>query len=95
MARYEDLDKARKLLGLGETASFREITEAYRRLAHKSHPDKARTDNERMKDLNWAYELVSQFCNDYRYGFDREDFERTYPEEKIRRRYRDGWFNGA
>jgi curved DNA-binding protein CbpA len=39
MANFEEVDKAKRLLGLSEVASFREIRTAYRRLAHRYHPD--------------------------------------------------------
>ena len=39
MASFEEIDKARKLLGLGEVANLSEIKTAYRRLAHRYHPD--------------------------------------------------------
>ena len=40
MSRREDIDKARKALKLGESATIPEIKEAYRRLSLKYHPDK-------------------------------------------------------
>jgi len=36
---FGKIDRARKLLGLGEDASLKEIKEAYRRKAKKFHPD--------------------------------------------------------
>jgi DnaJ-class molecular chaperone len=98
MSSYEDIDRARKLLGLGEAASLREITESYRQMAHLSHPDTGGDDcenDEHMKELNWAYEVLSEFCAVYKYTFTREDFERTHPEERLKRRYVDGWFDGT
>jgi curved DNA-binding protein CbpA len=94
---FEDICKARRLLGLGEAASLREITESYRRMAHRSHPDTAGDDcenDENMRELNWAYEVLSEFCAAYTYAFRREDFERTYPEERLRQRYVDSWVEG-
>ena len=37
---FKDIDRARKLLGLGETTSMQEIKEKYRKLSLKYHPDK-------------------------------------------------------
>jgi len=37
---FGKIDRARKLLGLGEDASLKEIKEAYRRKAKKFHPDR-------------------------------------------------------
>jgi hypothetical protein len=40
MVNFNELDEARRLLGLGEAATLKEIRSAYRRLAHHHHPDK-------------------------------------------------------
>ena len=56
MANFNEIDEARRLLGLGEAATLKEIKSAYRRLAHRHHPDKhivaSEEDMERMKKLN-------------------------------------------
>ena len=38
---FEEVDRARRLLGLREWAALSEVKEAYRTLAHESHPDHA------------------------------------------------------
>ncbi len=51
-----------KILGIQETASDKEIKEAYRRLAKKYHPDKTRgnkKDEDRFKDISEAYSVLS------------------------------------
>ena len=40
MANFNEIEEARKLLGLGEAATLNEIKRAYRTLAHRHHPDK-------------------------------------------------------
>jgi hypothetical protein len=90
---FSEIDRARQRLGLGEAATLREIKSAYRRLAHRHHPDKhdsAGDSNDVMKDLNRAYKLLVDYCNEYRYGFRREDVSRAYPEEDIET-WRDRW----
>ena len=42
MADFEQIDGARKLLGLDNTATMEEIKNAYRGLALKYHPDKCK-----------------------------------------------------
>ena len=55
-----------KILGVSSTASDDEIKQAYRTLARKYHPDKyANTDlaemaNEKMKEVNAAYEEIQR-----------------------------------
>ena len=39
MANFDEIDEARRLLGLGDAATLKEIKSAYRKLAHRHHPD--------------------------------------------------------
>ena len=97
MANFDEIEEARKLLGLGETATLKEIKTAYRGMAQRHHPDKqggAETgENEIMKRLNRAYKLLMDYCADYKYSFRQEDVARVYPEEEDFRAWRDKWFD--
>lgn len=48
-----------EILGVGKNASDDEIKKAYRKLAHKYHPDKAGGDAEKFKEINAAYQVLS------------------------------------
>ncbi|MFS8778285.1 DnaJ C-terminal domain-containing protein [Synechococcus sp. O70.1] len=51
-----------KILGVSKTATAEEIKQAYRRLARKYHPDvnpNDKTAEEKFKDINEAYEVLS------------------------------------
>ncbi|MCE9643474.1 MAG: molecular chaperone DnaJ [Candidatus Andersenbacteria bacterium] len=48
-----------ELLGVSKTATQEEIKKAYRKLAHKHHPDKKGGDEEQFKKINQAYEVLS------------------------------------
>jgi len=48
-----------KILGVDRNASQEEIKKAYRRLAHKYHPDKAGGDEQKFKEINEAYQVLS------------------------------------
>ena len=48
-----------KILGVEKGASDEEIKKAYRKLAHKYHPDKAGGDEEKFKEINEAYQVLS------------------------------------
>ena len=97
MANFAEIDEARKVLGLSESATLKEIKRAYRTLAHRHHPDKRSGDesseDEIMKKLNWAYKLLMDYCDNYKYSFREEDIARTYPEEEYMRNWRKNWFN--
>src|SRR5713101_10131976 len=49
-----------KILGVDRTADAKTIKSAYRRLARKHHPDVAKgKDGERFREINEAYEVLS------------------------------------
>ncbi|MEK7143942.1 MAG: DnaJ domain-containing protein, partial [Patescibacteria group bacterium] len=47
-----------KILGVNKSASDEEIKKAFRRLAHKYHPDKG-GDEKKFKEINEAYSVLS------------------------------------
>ncbi|RST05054.1 J domain-containing protein [Streptomyces sp. WAC07149] len=71
-----------EVLGVPRTASQDEIQQAYRRLARKNHPDvnKDPGAEERFKDLNEAYSVLSDPKTRARYDRFGEDF-RKIPED--------------
>ncbi|NJK35388.1 MAG: J domain-containing protein [Oscillatoriales cyanobacterium SM2_2_1] len=59
-----------QILGIPRTASADEIKRAYRRLARKYHPDLNpgdKTAEEKFKDVNEAYEVLSDISNREKY----------------------------
>ncbi len=48
-----------EILGISKDASDNEIKKAYRKLAHKYHPDKKDGNEEKFKEVNSAYQVLS------------------------------------
>ena len=48
-----------KILGVNRDASEEDVKKAYRKLAHKHHPDKSGGDEEKFKEINTAYQVLS------------------------------------
>jgi hypothetical protein len=79
------LKEARTILGLGETATRQEITQAFRRAARRWHPDRAPEGREeeyrgRMQVVNAANQRLKAFLEGYRFRL--EDTESTEDVEE-------------
>jgi len=48
-----------KILGVEKNASSEEVKKAFRKLAHKYHPDKKDGDEQKFKEINEAYQVLS------------------------------------
>ncbi len=48
-----------KVLGVDKGASEEEIKKAYRKLAHVYHPDKSGGNEQKFKEINEAYQVLS------------------------------------
>ena len=82
MYSFEQLIKAKTLLGLRETSSRKEIKLKYKNLMKKWHPDMHADNPEKATKMsikiNEAYEIVLDYCNNYEYNFDEDKIKRAY-----------------
>ncbi|MDY0391197.1 MAG: J domain-containing protein [Desulfobulbus oligotrophicus] len=102
--QWQAIERARKVLGLGESATLAEIKRNYRRLSKLHHPDTAEIetagDSDTMYRITAAYELLLQYCSEYRFPLHREEEEQDAldmydPEDWWRARFgRDPVWNG-
>ena len=100
MASFKQIDEARKLLQLGEHATLEEIKKAYRRLAHKYHPDKCRDEKkkkceEMFKKINHANNVLMSYCAGYDYSFKEKDVKKNTMSKEFHehlKRFYDGWW---
>ncbi len=68
---WEAIEKARKVLGLGDKATLGEMKRAYYSLSKQYHPDTAgeehAADEEMIYRLTEAYNLLMRYCEGYRF----------------------------
>jgi curved DNA-binding protein CbpA len=63
-SKWEEIEKARKILKLPKKTTRKEIIENYRKLAKEYHPDHGGSE-ELIKKLNYAYEILMEYCDNY------------------------------
>ncbi len=63
------------LLGVSKGATDDEIKKAYRKLAHKYHPDKSGGDEAKFKEINQAYQVLSDKSKRQQYDQFGQTFE--------------------
>ncbi|MBI2011016.1 MAG: DnaJ domain-containing protein [Candidatus Colwellbacteria bacterium] len=66
-------------LGVSKNASKEEIKKAYRRLAHQYHPDKSNGDDKKFKEINEAYQVLSDDQKRRQYDQFGQVFDRGVP----------------
>jgi len=67
---WQEIEWARKVLGLGERASLAEIKAAFRARSKENHPDVLGKGEEpaiAMQDLNRAYRILLDYCAAFRF----------------------------
>jgi DnaJ-class molecular chaperone len=92
MGKYEEITKARKVLGINEVATLQEVKNRYRELLKKWHPDLS-DENKDMRrektiEIIHAHRLLLNYCEQYRFSFSREEVEKYIsPEEMWAKRF--------
>jgi molecular chaperone DnaJ len=66
-----------EILGVNKGATDDEIKKAYRKLAHKHHPDKTGGDAEKFKEINAAYQVLSDNSKRQQYDQYGQTFDGT------------------
>ncbi|MBU0683614.1 MAG: DnaJ domain-containing protein [Candidatus Omnitrophota bacterium] len=100
MAEYRQIDKARKILRLGASATIPEIKKAFRKLSLKYHPDKCKDKDKtrcekKFKQINSANEVLIRYCLNYKFLFTEEEDLQHREEEQTReymKRFYAGWW---
>ena len=77
---FDELLKAKTLLGLRDTATLKEIKHNYKTLMRRWHPDK-HPDNikqatQMSADINKAYEIIMNYIENYEYDLGEETIKK-------------------
>ncbi len=85
--RQKAIYDALEILELPHFVTFKEIKTKYRELSKKYHPDIYKGDD-KMSGINWAYEILKEYIENFRYTFDEEEIQKQYPESFHTDRFR-------
>ena len=87
---YQEFRQAIEVFGLEERGTLDQIKARQRELVKAHHPDQGNgRDAEMIRKVNSAYEVLTAYCENYRYCFTEEEFLEQVPEERLRRQF--GW----
>jgi len=64
-------------------SSLKDINKNYKRLAKIIHQNNL--GEERMKELNRAYNVLKDYIENYKFSFSTEEIEKQFPEEFIKK----------
>ncbi|HAX61941.1 MAG TPA: molecular chaperone DnaJ [Elusimicrobia bacterium] len=100
MNDFKRIDEARKILGLGETASLEDIKKAYREKCLKYHPDRCKDARKKecekmMKNINDARNIVLDYCINYKFSFAKQEIKKNTKEKELNdhlERFYNGWW---
>ncbi len=84
---FERIAEALEVLGLPTHVSMKDITDRYRYLASRKHPDVGGKDEE-MARINEAYRLLKHYIENYRFSFSEEEIAKQFPQDIHSKRFR-------
>lgn len=85
---YQEFRKAVAIFQLQERASLKQIRGRHRTLVKSHHPDQAKdADQNAIREVNWAYELLMEYCSGYQFCFSEEEFLQQTPTERLKRQF--------
>ncbi|MCD6583526.1 MAG: J domain-containing protein [Candidatus Omnitrophica bacterium] len=97
--KFEELNRARKILGLDEEATLYEVRNNYYELSKKFHPDRCKGNKkeceEKFKEITQAYNLIMEYIACFRISFKEKDVERMSIDKvtyKHLKQFYDGWW---
>ncbi len=85
---FDDIEKAKNILGIIDSASMKTLRSHYIDLVKSNHPDKfpdgdKENYEERIKEINNAYKLLMDYCENYEISFKIEDFIKSKRDSRF------------
>lgn len=80
---YNEIIKAKEILGLSDYVTRERIRKSYLELVKKFHPDKGISDSgteTKIREITKAYKIIEDYINNYEYAFTKEAIARYNPE---------------
>jgi len=96
---FNDIENARKTLGLGDSASIKDIKSSHRTLILKFHPDRHSGSKnrdiyeEKVKEINDAYSIIMNYCIRYPISFT-QDKVKYVEEGEYQKQHFDRFYSG-
>jgi DnaJ-class molecular chaperone len=76
---YDEFKEAVELLGLIGLESKEMVRQRYLKLSKELHPDMPNGDTQKFQQLTKSYKLITQYMDQFRFKFSREEFRDQYP----------------
>jgi len=66
-------------------SSLEEINKKYKKLVKRTHPDLNGGDNDKITEINKAYEILRDYVKNYKFTFSEDEILRQYPSEFLKK----------
>ena len=87
MDKYEEITNARKILGIGELESLKNIKNKFKKLIKKYHPDVCKMGKEicrkKSEEIISAYKIIMNYCDNYKFSFNKKEVEKYLSNEEF------------
>jgi len=76
---YEEFEKAVDFFGILTKTSRKDLKKKYLKLSKKYHPDMAQGSEEKFKELQKSYEILTKYMDSFAFSLDEEEFKEQFP----------------
>jgi curved DNA-binding protein CbpA len=80
MSIVDDIEWAREVLSLPPLSSLKELKAIYKNLQKNFHPDVI-GENNRIRDINRAYNIIKDYIENYRFRFNKDEILSQHPSD--------------